>query len=236
MRLAVCDDEPAARDELAGLLRTWAEREGFPVEVACYATAEDFLTAARSTFFDAVFMDVYLGDDVGTQVVASLGDEQRCRTVFVTTSLDHAIEAYGLRAAHYLVKPVTPEAVAEALARCLPNDAPRTLNVRTATGPVPVPEAAISYIEVRNKVCELHTDQGLLRTYTSLDALTDALDPERFLRVQRSFIVNMARVSLFGSGSVEMDDGAVISLSRGNRTELRERYQRFLFAMARGLR
>ncbi|MEG1241161.1 MAG: LytTR family DNA-binding domain-containing protein, partial [Oscillospiraceae bacterium] len=75
-------------------------------------------------------------------------------------------------------------------------------------------------------------DKGCLQTYTALDTLLAQLDSS-FLRVQRSFIINMNFVESFLSDRVMLRDGTEIVLSRNNRGNLKKAYQQFLFDLAR---
>ena len=91
----------------------------------------------------------------------------------------------------------------------------------------------VRFIEVKDKVCEVHLEDDVLRVPMPLASLRELLDDALFLQVQRSFVVNMRHIDSFLADRVVMSDGTVISLSRPVRANLRQRYQRFLFDLAR---
>ncbi len=83
------------------------------------------------------------------------------------------------------------------------------------------------------KLCLIHTEKNEFRTYTSLDALFEQLD-DSFLRLQRSYVVNMNFIESFLFDRVILKNNMEIMLSRSNRSEMKKQYQSFLFQMARG--
>lgn len=107
------------------------------------------------------------------------------------------------------------------------------LELKTTQGTVPVPMARVRFIEVKDKVCEVHLEDDVLCVPMSLASLRELLDDVLFLQVQRSFVVNMRHIDSFLADRVVMSDGTVISLSRSTRADLRQRYQHFLFDLAR---
>lgn len=95
------------------------------------------------------------------------------------------------------------------------------------------PAFTIIYIEVFNKICTIHTEKNSFQTYTSLDALSELLDGDSFMRAQRSFLVNMKYIESFYFDHIVMQSGKEIVLSRNNRAGLKNQYQQFLFHLAR---
>ena len=93
--------------------------------------------------------------------------------------------------------------------------------------------ANIIYIEVFNKISVIHTTGNTLQTYTSLDALFEALGPHMFMRAQRSYIVNMKFIDSFFYDHILLQNRLEIKLSRNNRSILKTQYQNFLFDLAR---
>lgn len=181
-------------------------------------------------------MDIYLGGINGVETARDISRTGRGRFIFTTASREYALEAFALNAAHYLLKPLTKNAVREALGRCLPrheDEHPKLLEIKTRQGIVPIPMDNIVYIEVLNKICTVHTEKNSFQTYISLDALSELLDSTSFIRAQRSFIVNMKYIESFYFDHIVMHGGKEIVLSRSSRTELKNQYQQFLFHLAR---
>ena len=233
MWIALCEDEADSCRTLSRLVRAYCEERELKIEIDTFSCGEDFLTSTRE--YDIVFMDVYLTGMSGVETVKRLRSAAHCQIVFTTSSREHAVEAFGLNAAHYLVKPLTAQAVAQAMERCLARlgkNPGKSLLVKTDRGTIPVLMEQIEYIEVRNKLCTIHTTKKDLLAYTSLDALFEQLD-DSFLRAQRSYVVNMSFIESISADRVVLRSGAEIPLSRNNRAELKMQYQKFLFDLAR---
>lgn len=233
MHCALCDDETHALHTLQSLVLSFCRERALKAEIDCFSCGEDFLASERQ--YDIVFMDIYLTGISGMETIERFSNSEHCQIVFTTTSREHAIEAFGLDAAHYLVKPLTAESVADAMERCLRRlgqGLEKSLAVRTGQGTISVPMEQITFIEVFDKLCIVHTDKNDFQTYTSLDALFEQLD-DKFLRAQRSYVINMSFVESFLFDRVILRNGTEIMLSRNNRAELKKQYQKFLFGLAR---
>ena len=232
MQIALCDDEEWQIDALEGFLRAYEAEHGLNLTLTRFSSGEALLAASGE--FSIVFMDIYLDGLLGTETIRQLGGE--AQAVFITTSREHAIEAFGLGAVHYLLKPVEQAAVWEAMDRCLSRlgtNARSVLNIQTSHGSIPISATQITYIEVFDKLCVVHTAKQQFQTYTALNTLFEQLDGNRFLRPQRSFVVNMEFIGSLLSSKLILKDGTEISLSRNNRAELKAQYQRFLFDLTR---
>ena len=114
----------------------------------------DFLAGNSDTSYDIVFMDIYMTGMNGVDTVLKASPRNTFQLVFITVSHEHAIEAFGLDAAHYLVKPITENTVTEAMERCLSRmgtDCQKHIEIKTISGNVSIPTDQIIYIEVYNK-------------------------------------------------------------------------------------
>ncbi|MEG1578597.1 MAG: LytTR family DNA-binding domain-containing protein [Oscillospiraceae bacterium] len=233
MRIALCDDEPEALAVLGQFLQTYCQANHLPAELDAFASGEELLRSPN--IFQIAFLDICMAGMDGIAVAKALAARGNCLVVFTTSSPDYAISAYNVRAVHYLMKPLTQAGVDEAMGRCLSvqRDLPeRVIMIKSNQTILPVTMASILYIEVCDKISTVHTDKGCLQTYTALDTLLAQLDSS-FLRVQRSFIINMNFVESFLSDRVMLRDGTEIVLSRNNRGNLKKAYQQFLFDLAR---
>lgn len=234
MRIAICEDENNSLINLKKQIGVFCTGKNITGEIDCFSCGIDFIASQNQ--YEIIFMDIYLPDIIGTDVIRRLSGRADSQVVFTTNSREHAVEAFGLNAAHYLVKPLTQETVNQALERCLDflgKEALKILEVKSGQGIVPIPTKNIAYIEVFNKISMIHTKKNVIQTYASLDALFEILDEHCFMRAQRSFIVNMNYIDFFSFDRLFLQDGTEIMLSRNNRAELKKQYQRFLFDLAR---
>lgn len=86
------------------------DRYALNTEIFEYKNGEAFPIDAKKEHFAVVFMDIYMNDENGVETAKKLRDfDQNCLLVFTTTSTDHALEGFKVRALHYLVKPYSEE-------------------------------------------------------------------------------------------------------------------------------
>ena len=195
MRVLIADDEPLARTRLAAMLR---ECEGVEV-VASVGDGEAALAACAQQRPDLLLLDIAMPglDGIGVaRRLALLQDPPQL--VFCTAYEAHALAAYELRAADYLLKPVRSERLHEALARAqaLRRRAPGAaamLPAQAHGAPLRVPLDEILYLSADDKYVSVHRSAGEALTELSLKAIEEAF-PGRFVRVHRGCLVPVERL------------------------------------------
>ena len=110
MRIAIVDNLAAERTLLKDRLERQLQRRNVQADILEYESGETFLEAARKAPFTAAFLDIYMNGMTGMEAAKELRKtDTDCLLVFTTTSTDHALEGFQVRALHYLVKPFTEE-------------------------------------------------------------------------------------------------------------------------------
>ena len=234
--IAVCDNNEKELQKLIRILNAVCLETNIPAEIYSFHSVRAFLNASASCNFTIAFMDIPIDSMSSIKAARSISKRQDCRFVFTAVSTEHAVEAFALNAAHYLLKPLTKESVSEALRRCIPPDfanPEKVVEIKFNNVLLPIPAEKILYIEVRNKHCTIHTETDCFVTRTSLRALYENLDSNLFIRAQQSFAVNMSFIDSFFYDRIVLRNGKEISLSRNNRAKLKALYQRFLAQLAR---
>lgn len=197
MRVLIADDEPLARARLAVLLRECAGAE----VVANVGDGDAALAACARLQPDLLLLDIAMpgqdGIDVARRLAALPAPPQ---LVFCTAYEEHALAAYELRAADYLLKPVRLERLREALARA---DAlrGRAAMVETAAfllmqvrgAPLRVPLRDVLYLTADDKYVTVHRVAGDVLTEQSLTAIEETF-PGRFVRIHRACLVPAERL------------------------------------------
>ena len=108
MRIAIVDDLAAERALLKDRLEQQLHRRNVQADILEYESGEEFLEAVRKAPFTAAFLDIYMNGMTGMEAAKELRKtDTDCLLVFTTTSTDHALEGFQVRALHYLVKPFT---------------------------------------------------------------------------------------------------------------------------------
>lgn len=234
IRTVVVDDEPLARERL----RTWLAREpGFTVVGEC-SQGEEAVEVLRRDRPELVFLDVQMPGLTGVQVLQALGEAAPPAVVFVTAHEHFAVDAFEVQAVDYLLKPVSRERFKTALDRVsqrlaapraneVPQDPKRLdrLPVKHNGRIVFVPVADIDWIGSADNYVELHVGTQTYLLRETMNAISQRLPADLFVRVSRTAIVQVGRVRqlepLFhGEYCVELQSGAKVTLSRSHRDQL----------------
>lgn len=236
MLIAVCDDQRRDRTRLAGLLQTILEERRLAAELREYPSGESLLAALDRSGFSICFLDIFMEGISG--VAAARHIRQRklpAAIVFTTSSPDYMADGFEVGAVHYLVKPFTRQAVETALDRCLclAGEAERFIEVTADREPRRVLLSGLRYAEARNNACLLFLTEGELVTYLTLEELSRLLDDPRFLRCQRSFLVNLDYVAELRGTEFLLTDGGRVPVSRESRAAMKARFEQYLFEKAR---
>lgn len=199
MKIAVIDDERPSRSELTHLIK-----ECLPdAQVDEADSGQKALELAASGGYDALFVDVHLGDMEGTTLSLMLKKVlPRAQIVFATAYDAYAVKAFDMDAADYIMKPFDSKRVAKALERIKSRlggeagrrDPPDKLWVSADKRTVLIDFGDIVYIEAEDRCSVLHTRQGDFTSTQPLSAFEKRLQP-RFFRTHKSFLVNLAYVT-----------------------------------------
>jgi two-component system LytT family response regulator len=231
IRTLIVDDEPHAREILAEYL---AEYPQFTVVGEC-ANGYEAVKAVSERAPDLLFLDIQMPKLDGFEVLELL--DSKPRVVFVTAYDEYAVRAFEVHALDYLVKPFTAERFAAVVARAeaavLGSAAQPLADVAAAARKKPlqriafkeggaidvVPVQRIDYIEAQDDYVHVFTRGEKRVKQQTLTELEQLLDPTRFVRVHRGYIVNLeslARVEPYAKDSrvVVLKDGTRIPVSR----------------------
>lgn len=235
----IVDDEPLAREGLRVLLSR-------DPEVSAIREARDgreAVAAIRESHPDLVFLDVQMPEVDGFAVVRKIGPEHMPEVVFVTAHDQYAIQAFEINALDYLLKPVIEERFAKALERAKsrirsnaaadssrqiiglletiasPRTYPKRFAVRSTGKTVLVDVEDVDWMEAAENYVELHAGQLSHLLHVTMDTLEKSLNPEIFLRIHRSIIVNVGRIkdlrpSAHGEYVITLRDGARLQSGR----------------------
>ena len=201
LRVLVADDEAPARRKLRRLLDAM---DGVEI-VGEAANGEEAVAHIGTLAPDLVLLDVQMPLLDGFEVVAAVGVARMPAVVFVTAYDEHALRAFEVRALDYLLKPVAPERLREAIARVSARDRRpradlaalvagrplRRILVHDDRGAHLLPVDVIELARAERNYVVLHTARGPFRLRGTIGSLAERLDATAFLRVNRSDVVRL---------------------------------------------
>ena len=209
MYIAVCDDQIEELEKVMGLLQAWQTDRRAAVRLRSFRSAGELLDAAQRERFTLYLLDVLMPGVTGMEAAREIRSfDGAADIVFLTTSPGFAYESYGVRALEYLLKPVSYADFLSAAQKAqrqfeLERGAvkanvsveERSIFVKTDYKIVQIHLDSVLYLEGVKDYVRIHTDDGPVMTLMSMKAMEDALPDTRFIRVHRSFIVNLDRVT-----------------------------------------
>ena len=214
LRCLLIDDEPPALKILASYI---SNINGLEIVAQC-KNAFEALDVLHQKTVDVIFLDIKMPKMLGTEFLKNLSNPPK--VVFVTAYRDYAIEGYDLDAVDYLVKPVSFERFFKAITKLN-----RMIGKETITGNVeykPNPEAFV-YLKVDkdmkkvfvNDIVYIESWKDYVKLFLannknllvkqSISALENLLSEHKFLRIHRSYMVSLNKISGYNGASVQLD-------------------------------
>ncbi len=236
----IIEDERLAREELKLLLKDYLE-----IEIIGEAkNGEEGLQKIKEHKPDLLFLDVSMPGMTGFEMLKHL--EEIPRVIFITAYDEYALKAFEVNALDYILKPVDPDRLKEAIAKLsAPEDdfvsnqaesLSRKNRQLTLNDRVFIKDGEKCWFIELSKVRMLESEGNYVKVYfdnfkplilRSLNSFEDRLDPEYFFRANRKFIINLNWVSnienWFNGGlQVELREGEKVEISRRQAIRFKE--------------
>jgi two-component system, LytTR family, response regulator LytT len=242
------DDEPPQLDDLARILRA----SPHVLEVETAASGQEAIVKASRRAYDAIFLDVRMPELDGLELARVLGAfARKPALVFVSAFDTSAVATFEVRALDFLMKPVTPQRVAEALDRVIASTGPpdaalnaaatqpdasqagldddvMAVNNARAGGMRLLTRSSILYVMAYGDYLRVFADSGRYLARGTLADVERRFDAHGFLRVHRRYLANLRRVTeirplLNGTALLMFENGGEVPVARRQMPALRRR-------------
>ena len=233
LRALVADDEEPALAELVYLL----SRDDRIGEIRTASNGPDALKILQAADLDVVFCDIKMPGLDGIDLARVLSKfASRPQIVFVTAYDEHAVDAFDLDATDYVMKPVRPDRLAEAVRRVVTVGAPAALQSPEESDDEVIPvelagvtrfvqRSTVRYVEAQGDYARLHTGQNSHLVRIPLSTLEERWRDAGFTRIHRSTLVALAHVDemrVDGGRCAVRVGGDWLPVSRRHTRELRD--------------
>ena len=251
IRTLIVDDEPLARDKVKRFLRDETDLE---IVGEC-GDGKEAVSAIKNLKPDLVFLDIQMPEMNGFQVLQTIGPERLPVVIFATAYDQYAIQAFDVHALDYLLKPFNRERFRRAVGRARKQLEPQSgedldkrlralladlktdkkylerLVIKSVGRVFFIKINEIDWIEAAGNYVKLHVGRESHMLRETMNGLEAKLDPDKFLRIHRSTLVNIDRIKelhpLFsGDYTVVLQNGAQLTLSRSYRDRLLELFEK----------
>lgn len=217
--IVVFDDEAPSLARMRELIELCAPADGQRIILEASNIRELQQILASGTHIDILVCDVMMGDDQpsGIDVVQRLfPPSSGTQVIYASGFLMQATEVYRTSHLYFLLKPIDPDKMRDALQRAyaaLPSARPAMLRVKIGHKEQLIAASTIRYIESNKHKAQIHCISRTFSTYARLDDLEAQL-PIGFTRCHRSFLVSLAHIKSLNQGEIALHDGTRIPVSR----------------------
>lgn len=242
MTIVVCDDSIEDLTELERLLTKYGKTDKnakFEIE-PFYDAAELYQKIQEKNFADIYLLDMMMsektGIDIGTLIRNS---DKESVIIYITSSDDFAMEAYGVHAVRYLLKPINEKQLFEALDyACSLKKLEKEIMylIKTKNGPIAVPYSQIEYIENYSRILHIGLADGehiksIFIRKSFYDNIQEIAQDRRFIQPHQSFLANMSYVNKITQDCMIMKSGKTIPISRKKAAEAKKEYLLFVSSL-----
>lgn len=232
LKIAICDDELQQLERANSLLKQYAfEHPQHEIKISSFSAPLELLThVSENGGFDVLLLDVYMPGILGTEAARELRDfGDNCQIIFLTTSRDHAIDAFSLDAAHYLVKPYSENEFYSALEKVMGKLTSKEevyITVKSTEGISRIDLDKLVYSETENHFQRLNMVDGrTIYVRKSSAEFFELLEEEpRFYKCGSTYIINMDYIVELSSKIVAFSTGSKIPIPSRKYAELKKLY------------
>ncbi|NLG53023.1 MAG: response regulator transcription factor [Clostridiales bacterium] len=232
MRIAVCDDDLRELARASDLLNQYRAQKNAALKYDTFSNALELLDAMKRHAYDVLLLDVMMPGLDGLAAAQEIrGFDTEVKIIFLSSSPEFAVDSYAVSAHYYLLKPGTSDKLFALLDGVLAEKsrAAETLCIRQPSGLMRLPLGRIEFLEVCGKKLMFHSEDGSIKEIRGAISDYESRLPDRFIKVHRSFIVNMEYIETLNAREIITCAGRIVPVSRLLYNKVREAYMQFLF-------
>lgn len=229
MLIAICDDNSVDAEKIRFSLMDITQ----DLEMKCFSTGTELIESVKSgNNYSVLFQDVYLEKESGIEVAKSVKElSPNTQVIFVTSSLDHAIDAFKVQATDYLVKPCSEADIVKAFARVSVK-----MNTKYSV-PVVINTGKEIHVFHTEKVIKIESD----RHYTVICCSNNRTERllinfsyvaelfgNKFIEIRRGLLVNPGFIEKISGVNVILADGSSYILPKAKKDAVTAKYIEYI--------
>ena len=236
LRIAICDDEKYDRDRIQALLLEYLETHNLNASIDLFSSGKEFLSERDNLVkYDIVFLDINMEEIDGIQTAQEMRSFQSDTCiVLVTAFINYVLEGYKVGAVRYIMKDALDVQIKECMDAIIQKMQFREITFPFLEGDRTLYTDNILYVESRKHKCIfscMERENVTYQLYGKLDQIEIKLERYGFLRIHKSFLVNMKHVKRIRNYIAVMDSGDEFPVSRLRFTKARESFVAYKGAM-----
>lgn len=229
--IGICDDGENICTSIENMLLHCAKEKAIQVDVQIWYTGEglrDYL--AQGNHLDILFLDIELFKMTGIEVgsyIRNVLDNMGLQIIYISGKASYAMQLFKTQPMDFLVKPILQEHIDHAIDMAINIIAKRKerFEFRVGKDYYYIVMGDIVYFESKGKKIKIVTSQGIYETYGKLKDILKGLTDD-FIMIHQSYVINKEYVLRYTYEMVELTNGTILTISKINRKQVRERILR----------
>ncbi len=220
LKIAICDDEEFFINKIASLINNYAKEKNINISFDCFFSGNEFIKSKSIYEYQVVFLDIHFAKNQinGIEIGKTIREcKSQSIIVYVSSLLEYAPQGYEVNAYRFLLK----QKLDNDFERCMDdilkyiNFSKDAFSMKIDGETIKIPYEEILYFESWKRVVHVHTTTSdkIFEFYSTLQELENQLEHKGFLRIQKSYIVNIKNVVNMKNYAVILKNGEILKAS-----------------------
>ncbi len=234
VRVAIVEDEAELHDYYKIMMEAWGNARNVRLVITFVESSEEYLFQYDGRhLFDIIFLDICMKNMNGMELAHEIRKSDRnVQIVFVTGKSEYVFEGYEIGAVRYLIKPVEESRLEETMDACMEkmeNSRDDYLTIKYDGENLRLLRSDIIFLKVEGHYMQMRTADKVYEWKIGLKEMLAKLDAARFVKVNRSAVVNLEYVNKITREECILENGDAIPISRGAYGPLNEAFMKYFF-------
>mgnify|MGYP000191321413 CR=1 FL=1 len=235
LKIAICDDDIRDLSNIENLINRYKDEKKSPLKYETFSNVIELLENMHHYIYDILLLDILMPGVNGMEAAREIRQfNNEVKIIFLTSSPEFAVESYSVNAYYYIIKPCTEDKLFPILDKIFfeAQEVDEALHIKSSSGIMRIPFNKLEFLEVMNKKLFFHLIDGSVKMiYGSLsDFESQLVYRKEFIKVHRSYIVNMKYIQELSSKELTMYTKQRVPTSRLLSEKIKQAYMEYLFA------
>lgn len=228
IKVILCDDDPVFLKALHSEVERTFVRLNMKVAISAFNSPAD-ISPGQLADCDMAFLDIDFESEEqnGIDIARALRRvNSHALIFFVTNYIDYAPAGYEVQAFRYILKRDMGEVLERYILQAMESmaDGQEYLRLRDKEQTIDLPLEQIAYLEVLDHYVSIHVDNHSYTLNATLSGMESEMEAHGFLRIHKSYLVNMAHIRKFRSRECLLLDGTLLAVSEKNYSRQKQKY------------
>lgn len=229
LKILICDDEVRVAKGINEMLKMLIAESGIQA-TTIVLTSTDKIEKSDMSEYEIAFLDIDMGKQNGIEIARKLHlANPMAIVVFVTNYIEYAPAGYEVNAFRYLLKNEMTLSLPKIFSDVMEEykKLHRVVSFKAGAENIDVPVNDVLYLESHQRIIEMHLISERRTTYefySTMAHMTEQLESLGFLRIQRSYLVNMNYIEAVQYGQIRLSDGTKLTVSEKNYSEVKRKF------------